>query len=443
MKYIIKSIRLVALFVGIFITVNSYGQTVLSSIELVASPVHPHEIVIELTPPCKIKGFTYLPRQDEEVNGTIKDYEFFVSNDGKEFGQPLKKGAFERGKEIKTVTFDAKTCQFIKLKALSEINDQPWTSAAEIGIIQEVESVAAKPSLKVVKVDSEQIFGEDHQGANAVDGNPATFWHTQWRAVTAARLTVLVDNSVAQDSVKAVWGFACLVQARGHTVLFDTGPDPAVLKDNLAALNVDPARIEAVVISHFHPDHTFGAPGLVVRKGLPAYTPGSFDRYEKEAAALDAAGLVRVPVATGTNLFDGFRVSEPLHFGGTSPSTGEYWEQYLTVDTPDGLVVIVGCSHPGILAMLEQVKQQTGRPIDLVIGGFHLLDQPDAEVRRIATAMKAMGVAHVSAAHCTGEAAASVFRDVFGDHYVNAGVGAVIGVAAPPSDAHYKGVRDD
>jgi hypothetical protein len=101
-----------------------------------ASPNHPHEIILELSAPASIKGFTYLPRQDEQVNGTIKDYEFYLSNDGQDFGQPVKKGALGEGKEKKTVTFDAKPARFIKLKALSEINDQAWTSAAEIGVIQ-------------------------------------------------------------------------------------------------------------------------------------------------------------------------------------------------------------------------------------------------------------------------------------------------------------------
>ena len=101
------------------------------------SPRPPHEIIIELDPPAKIKGFTYLPRQDEEVNGTINDYEFYVSDDGKDFGQPVKKGAFADSKEKKTVTFDAKQCRFIKLRALSEINDEAWTSAAEIEVITE------------------------------------------------------------------------------------------------------------------------------------------------------------------------------------------------------------------------------------------------------------------------------------------------------------------
>lgn len=100
-----------------------------------ANPPHPHEIVIELNKATIIKGFTYLPRQDESENGNIKDYEFYVSNDGKDFGQPVKKGSFEPGKEEKKTTFEPRKCRFVKLRALSEVNGEAWTSAAEIGVI--------------------------------------------------------------------------------------------------------------------------------------------------------------------------------------------------------------------------------------------------------------------------------------------------------------------
>jgi hypothetical protein len=101
-----------------------------------AGPPCPHEIVIELTQPVTIRGFTYLARQDESENGTIKDYEFYVSKDGDEFGLPVAKGMFDGGKDLKTVNFPPKQCRFVKLKALSEINGEPWTSAAEIGVVQ-------------------------------------------------------------------------------------------------------------------------------------------------------------------------------------------------------------------------------------------------------------------------------------------------------------------
>jgi hypothetical protein len=107
------------------------------------SPGLPHEIIIELLPLSVIKGLTYLPRQDESDHGTIKDYEFYVSDDGKNFGQPVKKGTFEPGKEEKIETFEPIKCRFIKLRAISEINGLPWTSAAEIGVIQMGEDISA------------------------------------------------------------------------------------------------------------------------------------------------------------------------------------------------------------------------------------------------------------------------------------------------------------
>ena len=146
-----------------------------------ASPSHPHEIIIELSRIARIKGFTYLPRQDESPNGTIKDYEFYVSDDGKEFGQAVKKGTFEEGSEKKTVTFEPKSCRFIKLKALSEVNGEAWTSAAEITVVKADEKTIPRPTLKLVSVDSEETAGEDGKGANAIDGDTATFWHTQWQ----------------------------------------------------------------------------------------------------------------------------------------------------------------------------------------------------------------------------------------------------------------------
>jgi F5/8 type C domain len=108
------------------------------------SPGLPHEIIIELLPPSVIKGFTYLPRQDESDNGTIKNYEFYISDDGKNFGQPVKKGTFEPGKEEKIESFEPIKCRFIKLRATSEINGLPWTSAAEIRVIQSGENASVK-----------------------------------------------------------------------------------------------------------------------------------------------------------------------------------------------------------------------------------------------------------------------------------------------------------
>lgn len=119
---------------------NSYWHTQWQG----ASPVLPHEIVLELIPPSTIQAFSYLPRQDESDHGTIKDFAFYVSEDGKHFGVPVKKGTFDAGKKEKIETFAPVKCRFIKLRALSEINDEPWASAAEIRVIGSDQEPLAK-----------------------------------------------------------------------------------------------------------------------------------------------------------------------------------------------------------------------------------------------------------------------------------------------------------
>ena len=100
---------------------------------------HPHEIQIDLKKRMKFKGFSYLPRQDGSENGTIKEYEFYVSNDGKNWGNPVSKGSFDslaRAKMEQRILFNEPVkARYFRLVALSEINGGPWASAAEIGVI--------------------------------------------------------------------------------------------------------------------------------------------------------------------------------------------------------------------------------------------------------------------------------------------------------------------
>jgi len=101
-----------------------------------AEPKHPHEITIDLGASYEISGFSYLPRIDGLRNGTIKDFEFYVSDDVKKFGKPVMKGTFGRSKGENLIKFgqNAKG-RYVKLRALSEVNGQAWTSIAELQIL--------------------------------------------------------------------------------------------------------------------------------------------------------------------------------------------------------------------------------------------------------------------------------------------------------------------
>ena len=100
-----------------------------------SSPPLPHEIQINLGGIYDIDGFRYLPRQDGGINGTISQYEFYVSTDGFNWGSPVTSGTFAADTTEKEVLFPATTAQFIRLRALSEVNGKPWTSAAEINVL--------------------------------------------------------------------------------------------------------------------------------------------------------------------------------------------------------------------------------------------------------------------------------------------------------------------
>jgi len=231
-------------------------------------------------------------------------------------------------------------------------------------------------------------------------------------------ITYLYDNTAAVPGVREDWGFACLVEGHGKRVLFDTGTKPEVLRHNAIALRVDLGRLDALVFSHDHNDHVGALPALGPRPGLPLFYAQGFN--SKVVEAFRATGARLVPVSTSAEVAPGFRTSDEF---GTAIK-----EEALLVDSSDGLVVIVGCSHPGIVSMLTAVKASARRPIHLVVGGFHLVRTPANEVREIIAALKALGVGRVGPTHCTGPEAIALFKEAFGDRYVPGGVGTVVTV---------------
>jgi hypothetical protein len=95
----------------------------------------PHEIQINLGQTYAIGGFRYVPRQDTGINGTIGQYEFYVSADGVTWGSPVATGTFVANTTAKEVSFAPKTGQFIRMRALTEVNGGPWTTMAEINVM--------------------------------------------------------------------------------------------------------------------------------------------------------------------------------------------------------------------------------------------------------------------------------------------------------------------
>jgi hypothetical protein len=100
-----------------------------------ANPPCPHEIQIDLGTTRTVGGFRYLPRQDDGLNGTIAKYEFYLSSDGLTWGSAVATGTFAGTQAEKEVIFTSRSARYVRLRALTEINGNPWTSAAELNVL--------------------------------------------------------------------------------------------------------------------------------------------------------------------------------------------------------------------------------------------------------------------------------------------------------------------
>jgi 7,8-dihydropterin-6-yl-methyl-4-(beta-D-ribofuranosyl)aminobenzene 5'-phosphate synthase len=231
-------------------------------------------------------------------------------------------------------------------------------------------------------------------------------------------LTIVYDNNPLDARLKTAWGFACLIETAKTTVLFDTGGDGPMLLGNLLALGFDPRRIDAVVLSHAHDDHTGRLDALLaVNDALTVFVPQSFPAEFKSRMSKRAAVI---SVSRPTTITERIRTMGEM---GTS-----IIEQSLIVETGKGLIVVTGCAHPGIVEIVRQAKSYGD--VYLVLGGFHLGDKSAQEVEAIIAELKRLGVRKVAPCHCTGERAIQQFKATFGADFFQAGAGLRITIPA-------------
>lgn len=246
---------------------------------------------------------------------------------------------------------------------------------------------------------------------------------TPTKAASGVTITILYDNNEYDKRLETTWGFACLVElypeAGGPggvetTILFDTGGDSVTLLSNMRRLGIDPQDVEVVVISHIHGDHVGGLAGFLEENhAVTVYLPQSFPQSIKEATRETGAELVEV--------------GGPVEICRSVYSTGELgdWirEQSLVIESSQGLVVITGCAHPGVVNIVRQAKELVGGEVYLVLGGFHLGGTSAAEIAAIVEDFRELGVQKVAPCHCSGDVARRLFEEAYGEDFIPAGVG--------------------
>jgi len=266
-----------------------------------------------------------------------------------------------------------------------------------------------------------------------------------------ARVTILYDAFGPPSALQKDWGFAALIEYGGRRILFDTGNDAGIFARNVEQLGVDLTRLDAAVISHRHGDHTTGLEVLIAANPtVPIYTPqeGAFftggaprDFFERDASVPATMryfdGKDPGPVRSGTpwpranfqivtrttEIFPGFFV---LTTRSEKPGTREMNELSLAVRTPQGLAVVVGCSHPGVENILEAAMQIDNR-LFTTIGGLHLVQAPREEIERVAGVLHdTLKLRRAAPGHCTSEPGFAAFIRRFGDRFDQAGLGVTL-----------------
>lgn len=272
-------------------------------------------------------------------------------------------------------------------------------------------------------------------------------------AHSATRITILYDAFGKDASMQKDWGYSALVEVAGKRILFDTGGDPDIFAHNAKAAGVDLTKLDFVVMSHRHGDHIGGLSYLLsVNPKVKIYAPkdgfggvfgsdkpGTFYRKDDKLPAEmryydgNPPPVIRVGKAwPGANIELVDKTTEILP-GITLiaqvsdvPGTLELKELSLAVNTADGLVLVVGCAHPGIENIVAEAARINPR-IHLVAGGFHLVTAADPAIAHTVTALHdTYHVEWIAPGHCTGEPTFAALKRAFGEHYLYAGLGTVI-----------------
>jgi len=276
------------------------------------------------------------------------------------------------------------------------------------------------------------------------------------------RLTILCENSVDQVSPYGLLGehgFSCHLQTPAGNFLFDTGGGMTIM-NNAELLGIDFTKLQGIMFSHGHFDHTGGLRQVLEKTGkIPIYAhPDLFSKHfsknsgemrnigipwpqveleelgadfkfsatpQKVAPDLLLSGEVpRISkVETGDpNLLslaeDGTQVTDPLHD-----------DLSLFIHTDRGLVILLGCAHAGLLNIIDHAIKLTGeRKIHMVLGGTHLKFCSEEQMTATLDRLEELDVDLIGASHCTGLRGARMLAERFGQRFFSASVGVEIDI---------------
>jgi 7,8-dihydropterin-6-yl-methyl-4-(beta-D-ribofuranosyl)aminobenzene 5'-phosphate synthase len=268
------------------------------------------------------------------------------------------------------------------------------------------------------------------------------------KQIHSLKITVLSTMLVGDTTGIGEWGFSALVEADGHRILLDTGNHPETVLQNARDLKIDLSDVREVILTHNHGDHVGGL--LTLRRELMKQNPDALsvahvgkgifysrplpDREGNRMIAIrkdyEATGGKFIEHDGWAEIFPGAWITGPVPRkypernwsvaikaktpdGLVEDTIPE--DQSLVLNTAQGLVVVTGCGHAGIVNILTDANGEFhDRPVYGIIGGLHLYPATDQQLDWTGDKMKEFHVANLLGAHCTGIEAVYHLRDRLG-----------------------------
>ena len=250
------------------------------------------------------------------------------------------------------------------------------------------------------------------------------------------KITTLTDNSTARAGTLAEWGLSVFIEAEDRVFLFDTGTTDTAVK-NADAIGIDLCRVEAIILSHGHYDHTGGLLPVLKRIGRKDVRvichPGAMEAkysYKEKTNTYKYAGvpyvrehleslgarfeLSRKPVWLTDDIAAGGEEPETTDFEGVASNLcvkkGDTYiqdpmedDQSLYIRTDLGLIVLLGCAHRGMINVIRHAGEiMNTDKVHMVLGGTHLSPASQEQFDKTVEALKKMNVEWLGASHCTG-----------------------------------------
>jgi 7,8-dihydropterin-6-yl-methyl-4-(beta-D-ribofuranosyl)aminobenzene 5'-phosphate synthase len=280
--------------------------------------------------------------------------------------------------------------------------------------------------------------------------------HAQVRTL---KVTLLSTMLVGETMGVGEWGFSALIEADGNRVLLDTGAHPETVLQNAHDLKIDLSNVREVILTHNHWDHVSGL--MALRREMMKTNPSAlsvvhvargifYSRPSQQGEDNTMIALKKEYEATGgkfivheeaAEIFPGAWLTGPVprkYSERNWSSTGKVQapeglvedtipeDQSLVLNTPEGLVVVTGCGHAGIINILTFARSEyPDQPIEAVVGGLHLFSATDEHLNWTADKLKDFKVANLIGAHCTGVEAVYRIRERLGLPRASAVVGSV------------------